>query len=114
MVHLSLRQEYFDAIKSGLKTVEGRINSPKFKDLKPGMTIRFTCINTNETIVCTVQAIHVYTNFTEMLQSAGVENMLPGISSITEGVELYESFPGYREDVKKFGALAIKITALLT
>ena len=109
MLNLSLRQQYFDAIKLGLKTVEGRLNSPKFKDLKPGMNISFTSVNTNEIIVYTVEAMNVYANFTDMLQSEGVDKMLPGITSIDEGVALYENFPGYRDDVKKSGALAIRI-----
>ena len=108
MLHVSLQQQYFDAIKSGLKTVEGRLNSPKFQDLKPGMHISFSCINTNEIIVYTVEAIHVYANFADMLHNEGIDLMLPGITSIDEGVALYENFPGYRDDVKKFGALAIK------
>ncbi len=109
MLNLSLRQQYFDAIKSGLKTVEGRLNSPKFKDLKPGMNISFTSVNTNETIVYTVEAMNVYANFTDMLQGESVDKMLPGITSLDEGVALYESFPGYKDEVKKVGALAIRI-----
>ena len=109
MLYLSLRQEYFDAIKSGLKTVEGRVYSSKFKDLKAGMNIIFSSIKTNETIICTVEAINLYANFTNMLQAEGFHNMLPGITSIDEGVALYENFPGYRDDVKKNGALAIRI-----
>ena len=56
MLNISLRQEYFDAIKSGL-------NKPKFKELKPGMKIRFTSTDTNELIVCTIEALNVYTSF---------------------------------------------------
>ncbi|AXK60327.1 ASCH domain-containing protein [Candidatus Chromulinivorax destructor] len=109
MLKLSLRQCYFDAIKSGLKTVEGRLNSHKFKDLRPGMQINFSSIDTHETIICTVASIHVYANFKEMLIHEGLENMLPGVTSLDEGVNLYENFEGYREGVKKVGALAITI-----
>lgn len=109
MVNLSLQQEYFNAIRLGLKTVEGRLNSPKFNDLKVGMNINFTCMITHELIVCSVQAINIYANFKDMLTTEGLKNMLPKITSINEGVTLYESFPGYREGVKKLGALAIKI-----
>jgi len=109
MFTLSLRQEYFDAIKSGSKTAEGRPNSSKFKDLKPGMDICFRSTITNETIICSIQGMHVYTNFADMLHQEGIDTMLPGVASIEQGVALYESFPGYSDRVKECGALAIKI-----
>lgn len=109
MLQLSLKQCYFDAIKSGIKTVEGRLNSHKFKDLKSGMTIIFSSVDTHETIICTVISIHVYATFEEMLIHEGLENMLPGVTSLDEGVNLYENFEGYCEGVRKVGALAITI-----
>src|SRR3990167_7356191 len=108
MLNLSLQQKYFDAIKAGLKTVEGRPNSLKFKDLHPGDQISFTCIVTNEVIVCCVQAMTVYASFFEMLQEQGLQNMLPGITTMEQGVAVYENFPGYKEKALVIGVLAIK------
>ena len=112
MLTLSVQQKYFDAIKAGTKTVEGRLNSPKFQDLKPNMHITFTCVQTQEQVVCIVQDLQRYQTFEEMLLAEGVANMLPGVQTLFEAVALYESFPGYKEDVKKIGALAIKVTVL--
>ena len=109
MLNLSLQQKYFDAIKAGLKIAEGRPHSPKFKDLHPGDMISFTCMTTNEVIVCTVQAITLYQNFYEMLQAQGVQNMLPGVATIEDGVAVYENFPLYKEKVLDGGAIAIEI-----
>lgn len=106
---LSLRQHYFDAINSGIKTVEGRLNNSKFKDLRPGMQIIFSSLHTHETIVCIVKSTHFYATFKDMLIHEGIENMLPGVTCLDEGVDLYESFEGYRDGVKKVGALAIAI-----
>lgn len=112
MLTLSVQQKYFEAIKDGTKTVEGRLNSPKFKDLKPNMHITFMCVQTQEQVVCIVQDVQRYATFEEMLVAQGVENMLPGVQTLSEAVALYESFPGYKEDVKKIGALAIKVKPL--
>jgi len=109
MLNLSLRRKYFDAIKAGAKRVEGRLNSSKFKDLKPGMQISFTAADTNEVMICIVEVLNIYPSFKGMLQGEGVENMLPGIKNLEEGIAIYESFPGYKEEVKKNGALAIRI-----
>lgn len=109
MLQLSLKQNYFDAINSGIKTVEGRLNGHKFKDLRPGMQIIFSSVDTDETIICAVASIHVYATFKDMLIDQGLENMLPGVTSLEQGVDLYESFEGYRDGVKKVGAVAIVI-----
>jgi len=112
VLKLSLRSEYFNAIKAGTKTVEGRLNTAKFKDLKPGMPICFVLPETGEELYCNVQAINIYPSWLDMLQSEGLQNMLPGIDSLQSGVKLYESFPGYQEGVSELGALAIRIMLL--
>lgn len=109
MLNLLLKKKYFDAIKLGTKTVEGRLDGEKFKDLKPGMKISFTTIATNEVIWCVIEAIARYQNFADMLHAEGVENMLPGVISLTDGVAIYEGFPGYAQEVTKRGAVAIRI-----
>ncbi len=109
LLNLSIQQQYFDAIKAGTKTVEGRLNSPKFKDLTSNMHIIFTCVQTQEQLDCLVEDVQVYQTFEEMLVAVGIENMLPGVRSLSEAVALYESFSTYKKDVKKYGALAITI-----
>ena len=109
MVSLSVKNIYFDAIKSGKKTVEGRINTPKYQALAVGDQIAFLKEKTEEKIICTIAKLTTYTQFKDMLLAEGLENMLPGVASIEQGVALYESFGAYKEEVKLYGALAIKI-----
>ena len=112
MINISIQQKYFDAIKSGRKTVEGRLNSTKFQNLKVAMPITFISTTTKQQLTCIVQAIHTYPDFKAMLQSEGVQKMLPDINNLEDAVSIYESFPGYKEEVKKIGALAIRITLI--
>lgn len=109
MLYLQLQDQYFDAIESGLKTVEGRINSSKFKDLRVGMHIKFTSVSTHKIILCRIEKINRYANFKDMLVAQGLEQILPGITNIDDAVALYEIFPGYKEQVNIIGALAITI-----
>lgn len=108
-MQLSLKQNYFDAIKAGIKTVEGRLNKEKSHNLKPGDPIEFICKETGELLNCTITHLHTYPSFEAMLKSEGLTNMLPWAKSITEGIAVYESFPGFKEGVKEFGALAIGV-----
>ena len=107
MLKLLVQQHYFDAIKSGQKTVEGRLNKPRYNDLVIGMQLQFEGLD-KEVVTCVITGITRYSDFASMLVSEGVESMLPGVTSLQEGVALYESFPVYKEGVQRVGALAIK------
>ena len=109
MIKISVKKIYFDAIKCGIKTVEGRINNPKYQNLTLGMDILFFLENTKETILCTITGLAKYLTFKDMLQAEKIENMLPGIQTIEEGIRLYESFGDYKKEVEIYGAVAIKI-----
>jgi len=111
MLQLSLQQKYFDDIKSGIKTAEGRCNSSKFENIVVGDQISFVCVQTQAVMVKTVTAINFYRNFKDMLVHEGVQNMLPGVTTIEQGVVIYESFPGYKDKVVQVGAIAISIKA---
>lgn len=111
MLKLSLQQQYFDAIKSGHKTVEGRLNKEKYQKLVVGENIQFESPS-NDKLICVIVGITTYSDFTAMLLAEGIQNMLPGVATVQEGVKIYESFPGYKQEVQKVGALALKIRCI--
>ena len=111
---LSVEKQYLDYIIEGKKIFEGRLNVPKFASMKKGDLVYFTD-SENEKAVCQITSIGRYDSFYKMLVSAGVINMLPQIDPntntsaemLSKGVEIYSSFPGYREGVKTYGAISI-------
>lgn len=110
MLDLLVDKKYFEAIATGTKTSEGRINSPKFKELKAGMQICFTCASDySKKLICEITAVNSYPDFKTMLKKEVLGNMLPGIKDLDVGVSIYESFHGYKQAVKKDGAVAIRI-----
>lgn len=109
MLNLVVRKKYFDAIWAGQKTIECRLNSAKYKDLKPGMFINFTVADSNKTAIANIVAINTYPDFKTMLLAEGLENALPGVKTLEEGVKIYEAFPDYKKNIKKVGAIAIRI-----
>lgn len=108
-----IETQYFDLIVEGKKTVEGRVNMPDVANLQVGDFVSFKD-EINREIICKVTTVSKYPNFTKMLVSEGVTNMLPTIDSdtnstlemIVKGDKIYRSFPGYNENVKKYGAIA--------
>ncbi len=104
---LLIQQEYLDFIKSGLKTVEGRIASPSLKAINTGDTIIFKC--SDEFVSCRVVQKHIFESFEKMLNEMGLQNCLPTVTDIAVGVEIYRSFPNYKQLEKKCGVIAFEI-----
>lgn len=109
-IELNIQQEYLDFIKSGQKTVEGRIASPSLKSVSVGDVMQFEC--GDELISCRIIQTKLFPSFEEMLNAMGLQNCLPTVASIAEGVEIYRSFPSYRERETECGVIAFQIQLL--
>lgn len=106
----NLRDEYLLLIKSGEKTVEGRLNKKNFKEWKPKDTVEFKSpINS---VTCLIKSIKKYNSFKEMLINETLNKCLPNTETIADGVELYYSIPGYKEGESKYGVLAIRVEVI--
>jgi len=104
---LTLKNPYLGQIKSGAKTIEGRINSGMMRKLRLGDAIRF--YNRNDEVTCIIKGITPYPSFFDMLQNEGVDACLPGIRSASEGSRVYDRIPGYSERARRNGVLAIHL-----
>jgi len=100
---MGLQEEYLKAIAEGKKKVEGRLYDEKRQAIKPGDEIVF-----ENKLVCVVKDLRVYSSFREMLEKEGLENVLPGVKSIEEGVKVYRRFYS-EEKERKYGVVAIEV-----
>jgi len=105
--HMGLEEEYLNLIKEGKKTVEGRVKDDKRVRIKPGDKILF-----NRRLLVKVIDVREYDSFEEMLREEGLENVLPNVDSIEEGVEIYRRFYSSGKE-KMFGVLAIEIEPIM-
>lgn len=110
-VTLKLYQKFFDLVRLGTKTIEGRVDEPaKFKDLKVGNYITF--VQTEDPRIhfsAKVCGIRRYPSFSEMLKNEKLEKCLPGFKDIAEGVKLYHSIPNFEQDAKKYGVISMEL-----
>jgi ASC-1-like (ASCH) protein len=105
--HLS--EPWFTLISLGLKTVEGRKNKGKFKDMKVGDIIKWTNDDfKNRTVLTRIVGKNVYKTFAEYLEEEGLEKCLPGIPSLEHGLSVYFKY-FTKEDEAEFGVVAIKL-----
>lgn len=97
----NLRHEYYDLIKNGKKTIEGRTYTGKWKHANKLDIIVF-----NNTLMVQIVDIKQYNSIPAMIKGSGLKNILPNKKTLSEGIDLYESIPGYK-DAKKFVALSL-------
>lgn len=109
MFHLSLQERYFQAVLAGAKRVEGRLAKHKYFTLNPGDKISFSSEGScSLCIVCKVIGVNYFRTFKEMLEKKGIEAMLPGETSIEDGVAIYRQFYSQRDE-QRYGVAAIEI-----
>jgi ASC-1-like (ASCH) protein len=105
-IHIS--EPWFSYIVSGKKIAEGRPNKSLFAKFKPKDILTIFNKQLQQRFEFEITEILKYDTFKEMLTDLGIENVLPGISTIDDGIAVYRQW--YNEDIEReFGVLAIKI-----
>uniref|UniRef100_A0A6C0BDC4 ASCH domain-containing protein n=1 Tax=viral metagenome TaxID=1070528 RepID=A0A6C0BDC4_9ZZZZ len=100
----NLQDKYFDLIKSGAKTIEGRLKKGDFVSLKVGDLITFFNKDHDE-IVVVIKEIKHYSNFVEFLEE-NLNDALPGIDNLEDGIMIYREI--YTEENENlYGVIAI-------
>ena len=104
---MTLHSGPFQAIASGRKTVEMRLNDERRQNLRVGDFIRFENKDTHETILCEVLELAHFPSFKELYEA-----YTPIEIGYLEGEEVhYEDMYLYypRERIETYGALAIRL-----
>lgn len=105
--HIDVQEPFFTQLRNGQKTVEGRCALGNYKRILPG-----DFLLVNRCLLLTVQAVNWYGTFYEMIEAESIGNVLPGIKTVKEGVQVYRRF--YSEVKEKSGGvLAIVVSKAL-
>lgn len=105
---LYIRDPYFTQIEEGIKTSEGRIAKNWLRTIPIGSTLNFKQGKSDREVATLVRSLHIYSDFRSMLEEEGVESMLPGCESVSDGVAIYEGLPRFKEQAAKFGVIAVR------
>lgn len=114
---LGFESSVLQSILEGKKIVEGRLAKDKFLNFTVGDKILLRediwedgeiidSLKTDKTVG--ILTIKRYRSFEEMLESEGVENVIPSAQSIEEARSAYRQFYSI-ENEEKFGVIAFKI-----
>jgi ASC-1-like (ASCH) protein len=100
-------REIFDAIIDGSKKIETRAATPKYRKVRVGDVLTLVC--GKKKIKKRVREVGYFKTTSSVLKKYKVEDINPKISSIKEAKEMWHSFPGYKEKIKKFGLVAWRL-----
>ncbi len=102
-----INYDIFKAIKNGDKKVETRANTISFQNIKAGDELAFSCAG--ESLKKKVRNVKVFKNIKDLLKEYKPSEINPRIESEEELIKMYNSFPEYREKIKKHGIIAFEI-----
>ncbi len=105
----NLSEPWFTLISLGLKTVEGRKNKGRFKEMNVGDIVQWT----NEdfmyrSVLTRITGKTEYDTFAEYLETEGLDKCLPGMPDLSHGLSVYYKY-FTKEDEKEFGVVAIRL-----
>lgn len=105
---LHVQEPYFSLLRNGQKTVEGRCAVGHYNKIESGALILI-----NKCLVLQVQDVRHYHSFREMLEAESLKEVLPGVDTTEEGVQVYRKF--YSEEKERSnGVLAISVKKLVS
>lgn len=107
MKEISCQEPWFSKIKIGDKKIEGRKYSTSLASLKSGEILKFCC--NERSFLTEVVKIVNYSSLEDYLNAEGIENVLPGIESFAEAVNIYLKFNDREKLDNAGGFLAIHI-----
>ncbi|MFH1894400.1 MAG: ASCH domain-containing protein [Patescibacteria group bacterium] len=100
-------RDIFEAVKDGIKKVETRAATRKFKDIKRGDCLLLVC--GKERIKKRAKEVKVFKTIKDVLKEYGAEEILPFAKSLADLEKTYYSFPDYRRKIKKYGLMAFEL-----
>lgn len=106
---MTLDTIYFDYIKNGIKLYETRIYDEKRQKIKLLDNVKFIDKNNKKRFFnAIITELSYFNNFKDAIEEVGVKKVLPNAKSVKDAVNIYNSFPGYEENSKKYGVLRMR------
>ncbi|MCL5093798.1 MAG: hypothetical protein M1355_01565 [Patescibacteria group bacterium] len=103
------KEDIFNLLRDGLKTIDTRPYSTKFNGLKVGDEIIFKHIKSGGEIVKSVKRIAIFKTIDEMAKKENIEKIIPSAKTKEDLLKVYRGFRGFIEGVEKSGIIAIEL-----
>ncbi len=94
----------FRTIVDGLKTVESRAATPKYRKVAVGDELVISC--GKDTVIKVVKRVEMYPNIGELVAAVGLHNVMPLMDNVEQAKQEWYSYPGYRDKIAQHGLVA--------
>lgn len=120
MHEIGIESSLVEAIRSGEKTIEGRLGKPRFLQMKEGDTLRIRediwkdgeIIGTHDdSLRVIITQILYFESFKEMLEAVNYEAAVPTAKTLSEAVKKYRQFYS-AQDEDEYGVAALFFTVV--
>ncbi|MHB1952765.1 MAG: ASCH domain-containing protein [Sulfobacillus sp.] len=103
--HLS--EPWFDLVCRGEKSVEGRLDRGDFGLMQPGDSVIW--YNGDYSCATKIVSIRRYRSFIDFLKGERLSDVLPGIKTKEQGLEIYRRFYGCEDTIHGVVALEVEV-----
>jgi len=100
-------RNFFEAIKSGIKTIETRAATDKFRKIERGDILKFTC--GKDYLTKKVAKKYLFKDIDSLLKTLKLKKIMPWVSSPDKAKKIWQSFPNYEEKIKNYGIIAFEL-----
>ena len=100
-------KDNFDKIKKGLKIVETRAASMRYRDIKKGDIIVIVC--GKQKIIKQIKRARHFKTIESMLKAIPLKKIMPSVKLIADARKVYYSYQGYKNKIKEFGLIALEL-----
>ncbi len=97
-----LKQEFFEFVKSGLKTLEARVAFQSFLNISEGDHVIFKS-GQGESVKVEITGVRQYNNLNEVLQAENISKLAPNM--IDEQIQKIGQALFSKSDIEKYGLL---------
>jgi ASC-1-like (ASCH) protein len=101
-----INKDIFTAVRDGSKKVETRAATVKYKGMKAGESVTFSC--DGETFEKIISKVTHFNSIDSLIKKYKPQDINPKLTTKEELEEMYHSFPGYKEKIEKEGIVAIE------
>ena len=100
-------RDIFEAIRRGQKKVETRAITIRYQGIQVGDEVTLVC--GNKKIKRLVYKTEMFKSIDALLKKHKPQSINPKIKTSQEAREMWYSFPGYKDKIKKHGLVAIHL-----
>ena len=97
----------FEDVHNGIKTVETRAATDKYRAIKIGDEITFSC--GGDTFVKKVTKVYLWPSIDAMLEEILLKKIMPDLDTVEQAKARYATYPNYDEKIKEHGLVGFEL-----